>query len=177
MFILAGAGGLRAENWQSLLARPPFGEAAAPVPGSRAEWEFRGVVEEEGVDLVNLYNPATKTSRWLPVHGGIPGLEVLAYDATSAQLQVSLAGRSLTLSLKQAHVSLLADVKAVQPVDPAQVLADDAAGSDFRRNLPPDTRKVLEEVRRRRGMRVPFLSGEPVEPGRDAEPAPRPETP
>lgn len=172
LLVLTGAGGLGAQDWQSLLAHPPFGENTTPATGDRGAWEFRGVVNEAEGDLVNLYNPATKTSQWIAVPGRAGEIEVLAYDAGAAELHVTQAGRLRTLSLKHARISLFGYATTVQLIDPTQAPADDPAIADFMRNLPPDARKVLEEVRRRRAIRAPFPSGEPV---RRAEPVPEPE--
>src|SRR3954465_4750924 len=95
LFLLTGPGILGADDWQSLRARPPFGERAASMAGGPADWEFRGVVQEDG-DLVNLYNPAAKTSRWIPVPGRAGEVEVTAYDASSGQLRIIQSGRPLT---------------------------------------------------------------------------------
>lgn len=174
LLALAGAIALGAEDWQALLTHPPFGEKAPPPTAARGDWEFRGVVKEEAGDLVNLYNPPAKTSQWIPVPGRSGDIEVLAYDPSSAELRITQAGRLLTLPLKHARISLLGYATTVQLIDPAQAPADDPAIPDFMRNLPPDARKLLEDVRRRRAIREPFASGEAVPPVRSAEPAPGP---
>jgi hypothetical protein len=163
-----------AADWQSLLGNSPFGQATAAATGATGDLEFRGVVQEEGVYLVNLYNPTTKTAQWLAVNGKVPGLEVQAYDANSDKVQILQAGRALTLPLKQARVALIAAAAA-----PAKVAAGDdanAGGDDqearraqirdmirarlqngpdggpspFMRNLPPEAQAMIEEFRRRR---------------------------
>jgi hypothetical protein len=175
--LLAGPVALTAGDWQNLIDNTPFGQAPANAPAATGELEFRGVVQEEGVYLVNLYNPATKTAQWLPVNGKAPGLEVKAYDATSDKVQVSQGGHPLTLSLKQARVVLAAAVPVPQKAEPA---ADNPEGTDketlaerraqiremirarmgdrgpggqtppFMRNMPPEAQAMIEEFRRRR---------------------------
>lgn len=54
---------LSAAEWQSLLTNTPFGQPAVTVTAAAGEWEFRGVVQEEGLYLVNLYDPTTKTAQ------------------------------------------------------------------------------------------------------------------
>ncbi len=167
----------RAADWQSLLGNSPFGQtAAAPAPAT-GEVEFRGVVQEEGVYLVNLYNPTTKASQWIPVNGKAPGLEVKSYDAGSDKVQVTSAGRPLTLPLKQARVTLVATNAAPVNANPAE---GGAAGDDpearraqvrdmirarlqngpngepspLMQNLPPEAQQMIEDFRRRRAERA-----------------------
>jgi hypothetical protein len=162
-----------ATDWQTLLGNSPFGQTAATATGTPGDLEFRGVVQEEGVYFVNLYNPATKTSQWIAVNGKVPGLEVQAYDAGADVVQVTQAGRSLTLPLKQARVALVAaavapaGAKGGNPVAPenpddrrAQIrdmvrarLEGGGPGGEvatLMRALPPEAQAMIEEFRRRR---------------------------
>jgi hypothetical protein len=166
---LGASTGLRGGDWQSLLGNSPFGQAA-PVPAGAAagDLEFRGVVEEEGVWLVNLYNPVTKTAQWLPVSARADGIEVKSYDAGTGKLEVMQAGRPLSLSLKQARIALAGNTVSLQLVnEPDREAAD---GAEFMRNLPPEARRLLQDVRRRRTLRPPF-------PGTEAAPPPPPANP
>ncbi|MDI1249405.1 MAG: hypothetical protein PSV13_11125 [Lacunisphaera sp.] len=163
---LGAVAGLHGGDWQSLLGRSPFGPAA-PVPAGEAagDLEFRGVVEEEGVWLVNLYNPVTKTAQWLPVSARAEDIEVKSYDAGAGKLEITQAGRPLSLSLKLARIALAGNTAALQLVsEPNREAAD---GEEFTRNLPPEARRLLQDVRRRRTLRPPF-------PGTEAEPPPPP---
>lgn len=165
-------GALRAADWQSLLGNSPFGQAAAATTGATGELEFRGVVQDDGVYLVNLYNPATKTSQWIAVNGKAPGIEVQSYDAASDKVQVNQAGRSLTLPLKQSRVTLVAAAAAPAGAQGANAegpqnfenrraqIRDmirarlengpDGGPSPLMRNLPPEAQAMIEEYRRRR---------------------------
>lgn len=173
LVLLGGATvGRAADDWQPLLNNSPFGQAAAPTKGAPGELEFRGVVQEEGSFLVNLYNPTTKTSQWVPVNGHAPGLEVKSYDAQEEKVQIMQGGRPVTLPLKQAKIALAKapvlpspggngdkqddkDEQRRQEVrdmirarlegggDPAQVI----------RSLPPEAQAMMEEFRRRRSER------------------------
>lgn len=167
---VTGLAGARGADWQSLTGNSPFGQTTASGPAAAPdELEFRGVVQEEGVYFVNLFNPTTKTSQWLPVQGRAPGLEVGAYDARTDKLQVTQGGRPLTLMLKQARVTL------VQPVAPAAAPAPENAGEPNKgdraaegrgrtgnggdpaammRNLPPEAQAMIQEFRRRRAERA-----------------------
>jgi hypothetical protein len=193
--VLATPLGLFAADWQSLLANSPFGQAPAANTASTGDLEFRGVVQEAGVYLVNLYNPATKTAQWLPVNGKAPGLEVRSYDAGSDKVQIMQAGRPLTLSLKQARVNLVA--AAVVPAPVASTENAESAdnpdkdsqaerrarvremirarmegggpggeGPPFMRNMPPEAQAMIEEFRRRRAA---ASSGQPA-PARPSQP-------
>lgn len=168
-----------ASDWQSLVDNTPFGQApATPASGNTGEPEFRGVVQEDGVYLVNLYDPATKKAQWIPVNGKAAGFEVKAYDAGSDRVQVSQGGHPLTLSLKQAHVTLAAvpvlsgKLPGVQyPAEPGPPTKDelearreqiremirarrearqDGQTPPFLRNMPPEAQAMIEEFRRRR---------------------------
>ena len=171
--VLLGAWPLWGADWQSLTGNSPFGQTAAPIQAASDELEFRGVVQEEGVYLVNLYNPATKTSQWIPVNGRAPGLEVQAYDANTDKVQLTRAGRPLTLTLKQARVALVQAV-APPPAAPNPENPADPGNSDRRpeirdqirarlgnggdpaaviRSLPPEAQAMIQEFRRRRAER------------------------
>lgn len=175
--LLAGPAAVSAGDWQALIDNTPFGQAPANAAAATGELEFRGVVQEEGVYLINLYNPATKTAQWLPVNGKAPGLEVKSYDAAADKVQVNQGGHPLTLSLKQARVALVAAAPVPQKVENA---AENPDGPDkeslndrraqiremirarmgergpggqappFMRNMPPEAQAMIEEFRRRR---------------------------
>jgi hypothetical protein len=159
---------LCAADWQSLTNNSPFGAATPSGPAAAPdELEFRGVVQEEGVYFVNLFNPATKTSQWIPVQGRAPGLEVGSYDARTDKLQVTQAGRPLTLALKQARVTLVQPVAAAPNAEnTAEANKGDRAtegrgrpgnGGDpaaMIRNLPPEAQAMIQEFRRRRAERA-----------------------
>jgi hypothetical protein len=163
--LLAGTAALSAGDWQSLLGNSPFGQtSAAPAGNPSGDPEFRGVVEEEGIYLVNLYQPGTKTAQWVPVPGRVPGLQVEAYDAVAQQVRITLAGRALVLPLKLARVSLVGHSATRQLIDPVNPpAAEEVAGlPEFMRNLPPEARRLLEDVRRRRAIRDPFPGPAPA---------------
>jgi hypothetical protein len=158
-------------DWQSLTANSPFGPASATAgPTAPDQLEFRGVVQEAGVYYVNLFNPTTKTSQWIPVQGRAPGLEVGAYDSRTDKLQVTQDGRPLTLTLKQARVNLVQPApapsapNAENPADPNQADRglDGRAGRSgnggdpaaMMRNLPPEAQAMIQEFRRRRAERA-----------------------
>lgn len=195
--LLAGLpAAVAASEWQSLLGNSPFGQAAAAPAENVAtgDFEFRGVVQEEGVYLVNLYNPTTKTSQWLAVNGKAPGVEVQAYDAVAEKVQINQAGRTLTLPLKQARVALVAapPPPADNPAPTAE--GQEGPGGDRRaqirelirnrveggpgssaqppRNLPPEAQAMIEEFRRRRAERAANQPGGagPVERPRSGGP-------
>ncbi len=166
------AGHAAASDWQPLLGNSPFGGAAEHASASTGagELEFRGVVQEEDLVLVNLFNPATKTSTWVPVNGSAAGIVVQGYDPEEEQLSVAQAGRQLTLPLKQAKV-VLAKAPVAKPAgadeaspDPERLsqfteeirrrraLREPGGGfqAEFLGNLPPEARAAIEEIRRAR---------------------------
>ncbi len=171
--VLLGSGiQLRADDLKSLLENSPFGPTAgAQAAGAAQELEFRGVVQEAEIYLINLYNPAAKTSQWLALHEPAADVVVHSYDPATGEIQLSRAGRPLRLSLKQARVSL---VQAAQPVAPEEAgnpaARDDRANRpdrrdptrprgeggeppDFNRPPPPEVQQMMQEVRRRRAER------------------------
>lgn len=163
----AGLPAGRAADWQALTGNSPFGQSAAATPAAAPDdLEFRGVVQEEGVYFINLYNPATKTSQWIPVNGRAPGLEVQSYDAHTDKIQITQAGRPLTLSLKQARVTLVQPVAApAQPnaenpgegpkgERPAEGRPGNGDPATMMRNLPPEAQAMIQEFRRRRAERA-----------------------
>ncbi len=175
LLALAGPLAGQAADWQSLTGNSPFGPGAVTAPATAGEdLEFRGVVQEEGVYLINLFNPTTRTSQWIPVKGQAPGLEVRAYDARTDKVEVTQAGRPLTLTLKQARVTLVQPV-APLPLPPNNENPGDGkkgdrsadgpspgpalpgnggAPSTTMRNLPPEAQAMIQEFRRRRAERA-----------------------
>ncbi len=177
VILSGGPAALSAADWQALLNNNPFGQAPVAPVATAGELEFRGVVQEEEVYFINLYDPGTKTAQWIPVNGKAPGLEVNSYDASSDKVKVTHAGRALTLSLKQARVSLVAMAPPVPPPQPGNENAEggekgEAAdrraqvremirarqeagalggpGSPPPGNMPPEAQAMIEEFRRRR---------------------------
>ncbi len=171
--------GLVAADWSDLMAKSPFGQAAAG-PGDQAptELEFRGMVVEGSTRLVNLYDPAAKTSRWVPVNATTQGLQVMDFDARTNQVKVVRDGRALTLPLKQAHVALLQAAPApvgpamngpAGPDDNADAATREERRAEFRKRMrermenggpppgpeeiPAEVRAIREEIRRRRALR------------------------
>lgn len=187
-------------DWSGLIAKSPFGQSAGTVAGQPepTELEFRGLVVEGSARLVNLYDPATKTARWVEEHATVNGLQVLAYDAPTNQVKVARDGRVLTLPLKQARVALLQPAPAARPKESAE--GTDAATREERRAefraqmrarfenggppphpLSPEAEAVVQEIRRRRALRdgtpPPAAPAVSAPPGTAAEPPPPPEPP
>jgi hypothetical protein len=184
---LAVTASLSAAEWQSLVNNSPFGGQPAdqtPVEAPAGQLEFRGVVEEDGAVLVNLYNPSTKTSQWIPVDGQAPGLTVNSYDSGSHKVVVTQGNRQLTLPLVQPKISLMAaappPVPQALPGNPnpaGQPQGDQGGGPgrmrtpggmeggasgparEFIRNLPPEAQAMVEEMRRRRAERLEAMGG------------------
>src|SRR4051812_46085442 len=168
---VVGPTAARAADWQGLTGNSPFGPAAGGTTATPADrLEFRGVVQEDGVYLVNLFNPTTKTSQWLPVKGKASGLEVKSYDAASDKVEITQGGRPLILPLKQARVALMQPAAPVAPL-PENGEANRGDRPDARegmrgrpgpgngenapmvRNLPPEAQAMIQEFRRRRAER------------------------
>lgn len=162
---LGGFSAGRAADPASVLANSPFGPGttatAAPAAVPTAV-EFRGVVREGNVWLVNLYQVATKKSHWVQVGGEAAGLLVHSYDEATGRVSVLSAGQPLLLPLKQSRVVLQGDNTPLKLLDPAERIpaAESPQMPDFMRDLPPEARKLLEEARRRRAIRWPSM---PVE--------------
>ena len=129
-------------------------------------------MQEEGVYLVNLFNPATKTSQWIPVNGKAPGLEVKSYDAAADKEEDTQGGRALTLSLKQARVALAQAAPRAAPTPengegnrPGRpegsrsrfgppIPSGNGGEPPMVRNLPPEAQAMIQEFRRRRAERA-----------------------
>jgi hypothetical protein len=197
LWLLFPAGLPAAADWQSLLGNSPFGGMAdtAPAAPAAGELEFRGVVQEEDLVLVNLFNPATKTSAWVPVNGSAADIRVQSYNPGSSQVSVSHAGRQVTLPLKQAKVALVA-IPVAQPAGAEQPRVENqaqgseaerlaqiaeeirrrramrqpggGAGAEFFNSLPPEARAAIEEIRRARSA---AMEENAAAPGSDARPA------
>ncbi len=123
--------------------------------------EFRGVVQEGELCLVNLHDPATKVSRWVAVGGEADGWRVVRFDADATQLVVQRAGRSQTLPLKRYLVSVDGPTAPLKLLPPDQRVPASVAPDmpDYLRELPPEARRLLSEVRRRPAIRWPAAPG------------------
>lgn len=155
-----------AADWQALLGNSPFGAPAPVTATATGDLEFRGVVQEEGVYFVNLYNPATKTSQWMPVNGQAPGLEVKSYDASADRVQITQAGRALTLPLKQARIALVAMAPVAAPA-PAGGLGAAPGGENVNPDNPEDRRAQIREM-----IRARLQNGQNAPNGPNGEPVP-----
>lgn len=143
--------------------QPPAATAPVTVP---AGVEFRGVVREGNVWLVNLYQVATKKSHWVPVGGEAAGLLVKSYDEETGRVAVIQGGQPLLLPLKQSRVLLQGDNTPLKLLSPAERVTEAEAPQmpDFMRDLPPEARKLLEEARRRRAIRWPAMAADVAPP-------------
>lgn len=150
----------RGADGQSGLVDSPFGPTAAAPATVPAGIEFRGVVREGDVWLVNLYQAATKKSHWVPVGGEAAGLLVKSYDEATGRVAVMQGGQPLFLPLKQSRVLLKGDNTPLKLLSAAERITEAEAPQmpDFMRDLPPEARKLLEEARRRRAIRWPTMS-------------------
>lgn len=199
---LALAGGLPAQDWQPLLANPPFGQVAVAGEAAPAanELEFRGVVVEDGTSFVNLFNPTTRTSQWVPVNGQAGGMEVKAYSAREEKVEVTVGTKTLTLPLKQARI-VLAKFNLPPPPQPHEEASDNPDLEERRariremiraraespdpnqtmRNLPPEAQAMMDEFRRRRAERAnATVNGEAQEddaPAKQGSPQRKPPQP
>jgi hypothetical protein len=156
----------RGADLQAGLADSPFGPAVAAPATVPAAVEFRGVVREENVWLVNLYQVATKKSHWVPVGGEAAGLLVKGYDEKTGRVSVMQGGQPLLLPLKQSRVVLQGDNTPLKLLGPAERITEAEAPQmpGFMRDLPPEARKLLEEARRRRAIRWPAMTAEAAPP-------------
>ncbi len=150
----------RATDWQTILGASPFGPSVTAATQANTGVEFRGVVQEGNICLVNLYQSAAKASYWIPVGDEAAGLLVRSYDEVTGRVSVVQGGRLLVLPLKQFRVALLGDNVPLKLLGPAERVSESEAPHmpDFMRELPPEARKLLEETRRRRAIRWPALS-------------------
>ncbi len=152
----------RGADRPAVLVDSPFGPAVTLPASAPAGVEFRGVVREGNVWLVNLYHAATKKSHWLPVGGEADGLLVKGYDEATGRVSVLQAGQPLLLPLKQSRVALQGDNTPLRLLGPAERVTEAEAPHlpEFMRDLPPEARKLLEEARRRRAIRWPGMAAE-----------------
>lgn len=148
-----------ARPWGDLVGNSPFasGLRAGPSPGLVAGLEFRGVVRDGGEVWVNLYDPASKRAQWCPVPGAsADGATMESYDQDADHLVIVVGGRRLELALRQGRVSLPANIAPLavpEVLDPARPGENER--ESFVRQLPPEAREMLEQVTRRRSLRVP----------------------
>lgn len=151
-------------------ADSPFGPTTAAPAMVAAGVEFRGIVREGEVWLVNLYQVATKKSHWVPVGGEAVGLLVKSYDEATGRVSVLQGGKPLLLPLKQSRVVPQGGNTPLKLLGPAERVSEAEAPQmpEFMRDLPPEARKLLEEARRRRAIRWPAMAAEVAVP--DARP-------
>lgn len=137
--------------------------------------------------FVNLFNPVTKTSQWLAMNGQAQGIEVKSYDPVEGKVHVVQAGKPLTLTLKQARISLV-QIEAPPPPpleQPEEQAEPEGRESEARRAetrarmrarmggpgdpnqvrpLPAEAKAMMEEFRRRQADRARIM-GKRANPG------------
>ena len=161
---LATAEGLAADLG-TLTANSPF----APVASAQASantaqpLEYRGYyVQESGKPRFNLYDQATQKSTWVEQDETGQPITIRSYDAANDTVVVDWKGKNLNLTLKRAKVQLAA-AKPPEAIPQGQGAAGQAQPPDG--NFPavrgpdgrPDPQRmqaVLDEIRRRRSMRM-----------------------
>ncbi len=147
---------LSAADWQALSENNPFGDAPSSIKTDDTpteQLEFRGVVWEGVSCLVNVYDGASKTSRWLPVPGRDGLLAVSAYEQKTNTLTGINAGRTFSLNLKQAKVT----VQAAAPL-PSNLTPITSANV----NLLGSTQPVLTTAAPNNNAAVPLPLGVPA---------------
>jgi len=162
VLLLGGVPVSRGADGQSVLVDSPFGPTVTVPATVPSGVEFRGVVQEGNVWLVNLYQAATKKSHWVPVGGEAAGLLVKSYDEATGRVAVMQGGQPLFLPLKQSRVVLKGDNTPLKLLGAAERVTEAEAPQmpEFMRDLPPEARKLLEEARRRRAIRWPTMPAE-----------------
>lgn len=141
-----------------LLKNSPFG---APRPGSPGEttgqaWEFRGLVEENGVLWFSLYETSSRRSAWRRLQQPDEQLVVRQYDANGNTLTIEFQSRTLVLPLRSAPRTEGSPVAPQLPpgAQPAVAAnATPAAPADNAQRL----QQIAEEIRRRRALRQQTL--------------------
>lgn len=142
-----------------LLKNSPFGTARPGSPseatGSGQAWEFRGLVEENGVLWFSLYEPATRRSVWRRLQQPDQHVVVRQFDPDGNTLTIEFQSRTLVLPMRSAP-RIEGPPVASQPsgVQPATVAsAPPAAPADNAQRL----QQIAEEIRRRRALRQQTL--------------------
>jgi hypothetical protein len=136
-------------QWGGLLGNSPFGEETTVPVGDAATGtpEFRGMVEEDGLQLFSLYDPDALVATWVGLHEPGHPFTVRGYDSTREMLTIDYRGARIPLPLKRAK----------------------AVGGSFAASEPPKVvpafeiarlTAVAEEVQRRREMRLRAASGQ-----------------
>lgn len=174
--------GCLAADLGTLATNSPF----APVASAQAAanttqpLEYRGYyVQESGKPRFNLYDPATQKSTWVEQDETGQPITIRSYDAANDTVVVDWKGKNLNLTLKRAKVQLAAakppEVIQQAPGAPGQAQPPDGnfpavRGPDGKPD-PQRMQAVLEEIRRRRSMRMqggPGGGGPMPQPGQAA---------
>ncbi|WP_438480166.1 hypothetical protein [Oleiharenicola lentus] len=161
-----------AADWPSLTNNSPFGQPPQVVQQQAGEYEFRGIVKEDDITLINVFNSSTQKSQWIPVQGEAGGIAVGSYDVAANRVQITVSGKPQTLTFKQARVALVqaAPLPPPQGMPPppgggvqGEVRVANAqgvpgpGGADAQKafnNLPPEAKSMIDEIRRRRALRA-----------------------
>ncbi len=106
LIVLGWSSSMAADYRQSLLGNSPFGSAVASVaPPAAAELELRGIVREDDVILVNIFDGSTHSSQWIAVNSRGANIAVLSYDDSTESAQILVDSRALTLTLKNSRIA------------------------------------------------------------------------
>lgn len=173
LLTLAGSAGLQAQSeppaastYDSLLTNSPFGNAALTgVATVNTPLELRGIIVDKGETFFSVYDPASRTSRWVGMNEAGNPYTVRSYDAAKSEVKVQYQGRELTLGLKQARVVAMSTPPPAPPVavagpnpsggpQPVAVAGNAPAGDEAQRLA-----QIAEEIRRRRALRQQAAQG------------------
>lgn len=159
----------------------PHGQPDAVAPTENAPLELRGILQDNGETLFNVFNPAGRQSFWVKLNEPGQNFSVTSYDGSDS-VSLSYQGRTLNLALQKARIAPLA-APAPLPV-PAPAPAAAQAGRPAAPQVPvlnptaADDATRLEsiaaEVRRRRLLRA---GQQPGTTPPATVPAPQPQRP
>ena len=159
----------------SLAKNSPFGTRAADGAAAQPEaLELRGVIVDGGETLFSVYDPSTRSSRWVTAGEAGGSFTVRSYDKDKTEAKVQYQGREIALKLKQATLIALAAPPPPVPGNNNPVPLNQP-GTNPQAIIPASNDEatrlaaIAQEISRRRALRQQALQPKPANPPAPAQ--------
>lgn len=142
-----------------LLKNSPFGaQRSGPAAEAPAQaWEFRGMVEENGVLWFSLYEPGTRRSLWRRLQQPDEHVVVRHFDPNGSTLTIEFQSRTLVLPLRSAPRTEGPPAGTIPPIGSPQPAAAATTATTATPDNAQRLQQIAEEIRRRRALRQQTL--------------------
>jgi hypothetical protein len=151
-------------RFQSLIENNPFAtEKPPPIvePAPPPQYEFRGMMVEDGVRYFSIHDLSTKRSAWVRLKEPTGSFQLTDFDPGRNTLTVAAAGRTARLDMKQAVIKPGQAITALARATPAGSGPTFVAAPAILQSAQSETQhleQVADLIRERREQRTRRLA-------------------